>query len=93
MSLFNDKINKEADKAHQLDTDFLDAMHQAFKEELKVICSGNLLDSFLLRRSEKSLKSVFFKSREFNQFHLNASSAARGATGASQDIFSPCKKT
>ena len=46
MSLFNDKINKEADKAHQLDTDFLDAMHQAFKEELK---------GYLLRKSFRLL--------------------------------------
>ena len=35
MSLFNDNINKEAGKAHQLDTDFSDAIHRAFKEELK----------------------------------------------------------
>lgn len=46
MSLFNDEINKKADKTHQLDNDFSDAMHEAFKEELK---------GFLLRKSFRLL--------------------------------------
>jgi hypothetical protein len=46
MSLFNDEINKKADKYHQLDTDFSNAMHKAFKEELK---------GFVLRKSFRLL--------------------------------------